>query len=115
MPATTDYSRGDVILVGFVFPDESGRKRRPCTVISSPLYQQNRQDVIVAAITTNTRRRLFGDHLIGDWQGAGLRFPSVATGVIRTIKQAMIDRKLGSLPGPDMGAIDQKLRRSLDF
>ena len=109
----TAYSRGDVVLVGFVFADESGRKLRPAVVISSAAYQRARQEVVVAAITSNVRRRLFGDHLIGDWQGAGLLFPSVVAGIIRTIKRTMIARKLGSLAKPDLEAVQRELRRCL--
>jgi mRNA-degrading endonuclease toxin of MazEF toxin-antitoxin module len=109
----TAYSRGDVVLVGFVFSHESGTKRRPAVILSAPEYVRARQEVVVAAITSNIRRRLFGDHLIADWKGAGLLFQSAATGVIRTIKRAMIDRKLGAVAGPDLEAIDRGLRRSL--
>ena len=109
----TAYSRGDVVLVGFVFADESGRKLRPAVVISSAAYQRARQEVVVAAITSNVRRRLFGDHLIGDWQGAGLLFPSVVAGIIRTIQRTMIARKLGSLAKPDLEAVQRELRRCL--
>lgn len=109
----TGYSRGDVVLVGFVFSDESGRKLRPALVLSSPAYHRGRQEVIVAAITSNIRRRLFGDHLIADWKGAGLLFPSSVTGILRTIKRTMIDRKLGAMPKTDMEAVHTELRRSL--
>ena len=105
--------RGDVVLVGFVFSDESGRKLRPAVVISSPAYVRGRKDVVVAAITSNVRWRLFGDHLITDWKGAGLLFPSVATGIIRTVAREIIDRKLGVMGKADMDAIDRELRRSL--
>jgi mRNA interferase MazF len=109
----TAYSRGDVVLVGFVFSDESGKKVRPALVVSSPAYQRGRQEVVVAAITSNTRRRLFGEHVVSGWKEAGLLFPSTVTGVIRTIKRAMVDRRLGTMPGPDMRAVDRELRRSL--
>lgn len=109
----TAYRRGDVVLVGFVFADESGRKLRPAVVISSPGYHRARHEVIVAAITSNIRRRLFGDHPITDWKGAGLLFPSVVTGIVRTIARSMIDRRLGAMPKADMDAVDQELRRSL--
>jgi mRNA-degrading endonuclease toxin of MazEF toxin-antitoxin module len=56
----TVYSRGDIVLVGFVFSDESTKKLRPAVVISSVAYNRSRQEIIVAAITSNTRRRLFG-------------------------------------------------------
>ncbi|MBI4561844.1 MAG: type II toxin-antitoxin system PemK/MazF family toxin [Candidatus Rokubacteria bacterium] len=109
----TAYSRGDVVLVGFVFSEESGKKLRPAVVVSSPAYHRAREEVIVAAITSNVRRRLFGDHPIADWKGAGLLFPSLVTGILRTIKRTMIDRKLGSMPKADLEAIDRGLRRSL--
>ncbi|MBI1960339.1 MAG: type II toxin-antitoxin system PemK/MazF family toxin [Candidatus Rokubacteria bacterium] len=109
----TAYSRGDVVLVGFVFSDESGKKVRPALVVSSPAYHRGRREVVVAAITSNVRRRLFGDHLIADWKGAGLLFPSRVTGIIRTISRTMIDRRLGSMPRPDMEAVERELRRCL--
>jgi mRNA interferase MazF len=111
----TAYSRGDVVLVAFVFSDQSGRKRRPAVVVSSSAYQRGRHEAIVAAITSNVKRHLFGDHLIRDWKAAGLLFPSLATGIIRTVRQEMIDRKLGSMPPPDLQAIDGQLRRSLSL
>ena len=109
----TGYSRGDVVLVGFVFSDESGRKLRPAVVISAPGYHRARQEMIVSAITSNVESRLYGDHRIADWKGAGLLFPSIATGILRTIKQTMVGRKLGSLSKPDLDAIDRELRRCL--
>jgi len=109
----TKYNRGDVILVGFVFSDETGERRRPAVIVSSEAYHTSRQEAIIAAITSRTDRILVGDHLISDWQGAGLLFPSVATGIIRTIKQGMIAKKLGNMPHPDMRAIEEKLRDAL--
>jgi mRNA interferase MazF len=109
----TAYKRGDVVLVGFVFSDESGQKLRPALVISSSAYNRGRKEVVVAAITSNVRRRLFGDHLIADWKAAGLLFPSVATGILRTITRGMIYRKLGVLAKVDIDTVDNGLRRSL--
>ena len=109
----TAYKRGDVVLVGFLFSDESGKKLRPALVISSSAYNRGRKEVVVAAITSNVRRRLFGDRLIVDWKGAGLLFPSVATGILRTVTRGMIDRKLGVIAKVDIDAVDNELRRSL--
>ncbi len=111
----TEYNRSDVILVSFIFSDESGERRRPAVIVSSDAYHQSRQEAIIAAITSRTDRILAGDHLISDWQGAGLLFPSVATGIIRTIKQGMIAKKLGTMPRPDMQAIEDNLRYSLEL
>ncbi len=109
----TAYNRGDVVLVGFVFSDESGKKLRPAAVVSSAPYNRARQEIVVAAITSNIRRRLFGDHLIADWKGSGLLFPSLVTGIFRTIKRSMVDRKIGAMPKREMEAIDLQLRQSL--
>jgi mRNA-degrading endonuclease toxin of MazEF toxin-antitoxin module len=48
--------RGDVALVGFVFSDETGVKFRPVVVVSSTAYNRARREIIVAAITNNTRQ-----------------------------------------------------------
>ena len=109
----TGYSRGDVVLINFMFSDETGLRRRPAVIVGSDAYQQGREEAIIDAITSRTDRVLTGDCIIGDWQGAGLLSPSVATGIIRTVKQDMIARKLGVMPGTDMKAIDSKLRAVL--
>jgi len=109
----TVYNRGDVVLVNFLFADESRAKHRPAVIVSSDSYIQGRQEVIIAAITSNVDRLLVGDHIIMDWQEAGLLFPSVATGIIRTIKQEMIYRKLGSMLMTDMKDIEGKLKQAL--
>jgi len=106
----TGYEQGDVVSVRFVFTDESGAKRRPTVIVSTSDYHQGRQEAIVAAITSNVDRMLVGDHLIEGWREAGLLFPSVATGIIRTIKQTMIERRLGSMPNGDMAAIKRQLQ-----
>jgi len=106
----TKFSRGDVVLVNFIFTDESDAKRRPALVISTDTYHTGRDEAIIAAITSRSNRILFGDRLVTDWRGAGLLFPSVITAVIRTVKQEMIAQKLGTMPPPDMMAVDEKLR-----
>lgn len=113
MPRTTAYSRGHVVLVGFIFADESGSKLRPAVVLTSPSYHRGRHEVIVAAITSNVRRRLPGDHALAEWRSAGLLFPSLVTGILRTIKSSMVKRKLGSLSESDLQEVDHELRRSL--
>lgn len=109
----TTYEQGDVVLVRFVFTNESGANRRPAVIVSTSEYDYGRQEAIVAAITSNVDRLLVGDHLISGWQEAGLLFPSVATGIIRTIKQTMIERRLGTMLPVDMQAIQEQLRHVL--
>ena len=101
------------MLVPFVFSEETGRKIRPVLVISSAGYNRNRQDLIVAAVTSNIRRRLFGDYMMADWRGAGLLFPPIVTGILRTIKQTMVERRLGRMADTEMPAFERLLRRAL--
>jgi mRNA interferase MazF len=106
---TMPYSRGDVLLVDFVSVQGYGASRRPAVVLSSDAYNQGRQDAIVAAITSNVSRLLVGDHPISAWRQAGLLYPSVVTGIIRTIKQHMIARRLGALPSDDMAGVGRQV------
>ncbi|MCL5986693.1 MAG: type II toxin-antitoxin system PemK/MazF family toxin [Actinobacteria bacterium] len=99
--------------MSFRFTDEAGVKRRPSVIISTDTYHRDRQEVIVAAITSNINRLLVGDHFIDGWRDAGLLHPSVATGIIRTVKQEMIHHKLGDMPSVDMQAIDDGLRQAV--
>lgn len=105
----TGCEPGDVVLVRFVFADESGTKLRPAVVLSSREYQRGRQEVIMAAITSNVERLLIGDYLIDAWREAGLLAPSVATGVLRTVKQGMIERRLGRLSSGDLQVVRERL------
>jgi mRNA interferase MazF len=107
------YRRGDVVLVRFIYTDESGAKRRPALILSSEEYHRGRQEVIIAAITSNVQRILVGDRLVEDWQNAGLLYPSVVTGIIRTVKQGMIERRLGEMASTDLQAIQGEIRRVL--
>jgi mRNA interferase MazF len=107
------YSRGDVVLVNFMYTDQSGRKLRPALIVSSAAFHTSRQDVIVAGITSNVTRRLIGDYQLVDWQTAGLVVPSTVTGILQTIQRTMLGRLLGTLAPLDLQAYDQQLRQSL--
>ena len=115
MLLTTGYRRGDIALVKFVFASEAGAKRRPVLLLSSDEYMDGRQEAIVAAITSNTRRLLEGEYLKEDWEEAGLLFPSVTTGILRTIKQSMIERKMGEVSSRDLSEIENNLAQTLEL
>ena len=54
MPSTTRYKRGDIVLVSFPFTDLSSSKRRPALVVSPDSFNQTMQDLVLAAITSQT-------------------------------------------------------------
>ncbi len=107
------FDRGDVALVRFVFADEQGAKRRPVLILSGREYHAGRQEMIVAAMTSNVMRLLPGDVEIRDWQSAGLPTPSVAPGSVRTIKQSMIERGIGRVQPADLRTYQAALRQTL--
>ena len=111
----TTCNRGDIVLVKFVFADEHGTKQRPALIVSSRRYHDGRREAILAAITSNTGRLLIGDYTIKAWREAGLLFPSTVTGIIRTIKQDMIVSRMGALSASELGAVETKLRGSLQL
>ena len=115
MLLTTDYRRGDIVLVNFVLAEETGSKRRPVLLLSSDEYMEGRQEAVVSAITSNTRRILTGDYLMVDWEDSGLIFPSIVTGVLRTIKQSMIERKMGEISPRDLAEIESNLPQILEL
>jgi len=95
----TRFSRGDLVLVKFVFADEKGVKQRPGLIVSTDRYHQSRRETIMVAITSNLSRLLAGDYTVKAWRESGLLYPSVVTGIVRTIKHDMITGKLGCPAG----------------
>ena len=109
----TSCSRGDIVLVKFVFADEKGAKQRPALILSTDSYHQGRREAILAAITSNVGRLLVGDYTITAWREAGLLYPSIVTGIVRTIKHDMIASRMGVLPVSEMRAVEDTLREIL--
>jgi mRNA interferase MazF len=109
----TAYKPGDVILVQFIFSDESGVKKRPGLVISSGVYNSNRNELVIAAITGQVEKKRCGDCLINSYREAGLIKPSIVTGVYRTIRSRMVDRVLGELSPSDLKAVYQQVIANL--
>jgi len=111
----TIYKCGDVVLVEFIFSEKIGSKKRPALVLSSDRYNESRQEVIVVAITSNIERQLIGDTKLKDWKEAGLRYPSLVTAIIQTIKAEMITHRLGSLSEEDFQSVKANLKMVLGF
>jgi mRNA interferase MazF len=105
--------RGDVLLADFIYTNEAGTKQRPMYVISSDEYNSSRGEVVAGAITSNISRQLIGDHLIGDWKGAGLMRPSTALATLRTVDKDLIRKRIGRLSATDLKAIESNLRAVL--
>lgn len=98
MLPTTIYSFGDVVLVPFPFTDQSGSKKRPAVVVSGVEYNRKRRDLLIMAVTGQTRPSgAFGEVIVVGWQNAGLLKPSAIRPVVTTIEQSLVIRRLGQL------------------
>lgn len=115
----TNFSRGEVILVPFPFSDQTAVKQRPALIISSDVYNQKSNDIIIMAITT----RLFkgsenieiGEFLIENWSDAGLLKPSSIKPVVATLEKSLIIKKLGSLSKTDLTKFEVVLKNILSL
>ncbi len=50
-----DYKCGDIVLTKVIFSEGGGVKNWPALVVSSDKYNKNRQETIIAAITSNKK------------------------------------------------------------
>jgi mRNA interferase MazF len=97
----TIYEPGQVITIPFPFTDLTTTKKRPALVISSRVFNQSHDDLIVAAITSQKPFNLQADeYLLPDveQQAAGLPKPSkVRCGKIVTIHQRLVRKTLAQI------------------
>ena len=107
----TDYDFGDVVLVPFPFTDQTTTKKRPAVVVSSSVYNRERPDVVLMAVTSQIRPiGPFGEVIVTEWNNAGLLKPSVIKAIFTTIEKGLVLRRLGRL-----GEKDRKvLRKTLE-
>lgn len=106
----TNYRFGDVILVPFPFTDQSTSKKRPAVVVSGDFYHRAGEDLIILAITSQTRRRRALDREIENWRDAGLLKPSMLKPVITTIQAKLVLRKLGEISEHDRNVVRELLQ-----
>ncbi|MFH1282195.1 MAG: type II toxin-antitoxin system PemK/MazF family toxin [bacterium] len=108
-----NYKQGDVVLLEVVFTEGIGKKKRPALILSNDYYHKGRQEVIIAAITSNVHRVLPGDTVITEWESAGLKFPSLVAGILQTMKREMIIRKFGALTKKDFKKVKRNIKKLL--
>ncbi len=112
----TRYNKGDVILVPFPFSDQTTTKKRPAVIVSSDTYNNISQDIVIMALTGQTRSHIgIGEFLIEDWRGAGLLKPSAVKSAISTIEQRLVMKILGRLSSKDLSTLEKALKELLDL
>ena len=110
----TPFEFGDIVLVPFPFTDQSATKKRPAVVISSSVYNSERPDLIIMAVTSRIKpTTTIGEAMVQDWQAAGLLRPSVIKPVITTIEKRLVIKIMGRLKKGDQQALRGSLERIL--
>jgi mRNA interferase MazF len=112
MPSTTRYKRGDIVLVPFPFTDLSSSKRRPALVISPDTFNDQMEDVVVAAITS----QLTNEYAVTIDQSDCVDGILPKTSVLKlakvfTIHSTLVIKKLCALRGEKLAAILGELRQ----
>jgi mRNA interferase MazF len=91
------HTQGEVLLAWLVFSDGQGAKRRPVLVV----HDFGDEDLLVVPITSQAAR-VSADVVLSNWQGAGLKLPSVVRmEKLATISKSSVARKLGALPAAE--------------
>jgi len=115
MPSTTIYKRGDVVLVPFPFTDLTGTQQRPALVVSNDAFNSTRDDVLVAAITSQVPISLkLDEFLIPKAVLAACGLPK--SSIVRLLKlvslhQHLVVRCIGQMPEPVLGQILEQLQK----
>jgi mRNA interferase MazF len=109
----TRFEFGDVVLVPFLFTDQSSSKKRPAVIVSAAIYNAERPDVVVMAVTSQVHTENRFDIPIHDWQQAKLLKPSVVKPVIATIEKTLVIRQLGRLSVKDRQSLAESFRTIL--
>jgi len=109
----TEANRGNVVLIRYHRAGEGNPWLRPALVLNSRTYREGREQLILAAITSNPVSPNSGDTTLQKWSEAGLIGPSLVTGILLTAMPTSIERVLGTLADEDMRAVEDNLHMSL--
>jgi mRNA interferase MazF len=102
----TGYKRGSIVLLPFLFSDQSSAKIRPAVVVS-PDYPSD--DLLVVAVTSVGDGLRPGEFAFQFWREAGLIHPSFAKRAIASAAGILVRKQLGQLREPDLAKLDAAL------
>jgi mRNA interferase MazF len=114
MPSTTIYKRGDIVLVPFPFTDLSSSKQRPALVISGDVFNSTRDDLLVAAITSQIPATLATDEFMipaPELVACGLpKLSIIRLNKLVSLHHRLVIKKIGAMPQPTLGLVIAQLR-----
>lgn len=106
----TVYKAGDIVLLKFPFSDQTTTKKRPAVIISSDVYHDFYEDIIVMAITSQIYNlNQPGKKIINNWKQSGLLKESAIKAAVSTIEKNLVIKKIGQLMGEDVVALKESI------
>ena len=89
----------DLLLVPFPFSDQKGKKVRPVVVISNNEFNQNSEDILVAAVTSNISKDKYTSNLANKDLEEGKLYVDCCIKLenILKIDKEIIIRKIGKI------------------
>lgn len=106
------FTFGDIVLAAYALPDGEPVENRPCVVVSSSTYNQQRGEVLVMAIAVQKRPNASsGEMAVLLPAAAGLDRGAVFKPVLATVDQRIVRLILGRLEERDR----ERLRHLLDL
>ena len=93
------YNQRDIVLIPIPFTDLSSKKRRPVVILSNDEYNMNKEDIVVAAITSNISDDKYSIHITErDVEEETLPRPSmIRADKLYTLNQSIVHKKFDRL------------------
>ncbi len=111
---STSLTRGDVVLVPFPYSELTTTKARPALIISTPTFLTEERRLTVAGIKSNVGAHVNRtSYVLPDWEGVGLRKPSVVTSWLCSIAPRIVLHRIGALGDADMRQVEARLQVAL--
>ncbi len=101
------FSKNDVVLVRYPFSDIAAAKVRPAVVVSAP---HTSDDYFLVPLTSRVTNLREGEHILTDWQSAGLNMTSAVKRGVYTVHGSLIVKLVGRLSVRDAQQVEQSLR-----
>jgi mRNA interferase MazF len=95
-------SRNDIVLLPIPFSDLTTRKVRPAVVVGKA-----EADLFLVPISSQLANT---DFALTGWRAAGLNVPCGIKAQIATVERKLVLKVIGQIAGPDLHALNQRLR-----
>ena len=104
------YKQGDIVLIPVPFTDLSSNKKRPVLILSSDRYNENTDDLIVAAITSNIDEKPYNTEITSNDLSDGnlLHKSCVRVDKLYTLAQSIVIKKFGVVKEEILTAVIEK-------